>query len=82
MKRIRSVGRRRRVADEYRIRVRHDELVRRYVEEHGSISRKETAELCAVTAPQAHQLLKNMASDRILRRVGSTGRGARYERNA
>ena len=62
--------------------VRHDELVRRHVEEHGSISRREAAELCALTAPQAYRLLKKMESDGILRRVGTTGRGARHNGNA
>ena len=61
--------------------IRHDELVRRHVEEHGSISRREAAELCALTAPQAYRLLKKMESDGILRRVGTTGRGARYDGN-
>ena len=61
---------------------RHDERVRRYVDEHGSISRKEAAELCAIDAPRAYRLLKKMESDGVLRRVGTNGRGARYERNA
>ena len=64
------------------VSIRHDELVRRHVEKHGSISRREAAELCALTAPQAYRLLKKMVSDGILRRVGATGRGARYEGSA
>ena len=61
---------------------RHDERVCRYVDEHGLISRKEAAELCAIDAPRAYRLLKKMERDGVLRRVGAAGRGARYERNA
>ena len=64
------------------VSIRHDELVRRHVEKHGSISRREAAELCVLTTPQAYRLLKKMESDGILRRVGATGRGARYEGSA
>ena len=60
----------------------HDETVRRYVEDHGSISRREAAELCAIDAPRAYRLLKKMETDGVLRRVRTNGRGARYERNA
>lgn len=62
--------------------VRHDEMVRRYVEDHGSISRKDVVDLCAISAPRAYRLLKKMESGGILRRVGTRGRSVRYERNA
>ena len=62
--------------------IQHDEMVRRYVENHGSISRKDAANLCAITSPQAYRLLKKMESARVLRRVGTHGRNVRYERNA
>ena len=52
----------------------------RYVDEHGSISRWEAAEFCALTAPHAYRLLKKMESEGVLRRIGTTGRGAHYER--
>ena len=78
----RRLGDRSDVRGERIVSIRHDELVRRHVEKHGSISRREAAELCALTAPQAYRLLKKMESDGILRRVGATGRGARYEGSA
>lgn len=60
----------------------HEEMVRRYVEHHGSISRKDAANLCSITTPQAYRLLKKMESAGVLRRVGTRGRNVRYERNA
>ena len=63
-------------------RIPHDELVRRYIEDHGSISRKDVVELCAISAPRAYRLLKKMESAGVLRRVGTRGRSVRYERNA
>ena len=62
--------------------VRLEEVVRRYVEDHGSISRKEVVDLCAISAPRAYRLLKKLESEGILRRVGTRGRSVRYERNA
>lgn len=60
----------------------HEEMVRRYVEHHGSIARKDAANLCSVTTPQAYRLLKKMESAGVLRRVVARGRNVRYERNA
>ena len=62
--------------------VQHDEMVRRYLEDHGSISRKDVADLCAISTPQAYRLLKRMESEGTLCRVGTLGRGVRYERSA
>ena len=62
--------------------IQHEEMVRRYVDHHGSISRKDAANLCSITIPQAYRLLKKMESAGILRRVGTRGRNVRYERNA
>lgn len=59
----------------------HEALVLRYVTDRGSISRKETATLCAITAPQAYRLLQAMTSKRMLRRIGARGRSVRYENN-
>ena len=61
--------------------IQHDEMVRQYVEHHGSISRKDAANLCAITSSQAYRLLKKMESAGVLRRVGTHGRNVRYERN-
>ena len=62
--------------------IQPEEMVRRYVEHHGSIARKDAADLCSITSPQAYRLLKKMALAGVLRRVGAHGRNVRYERNA
>ena len=63
-------------------RIQHDEMVRRYIEDHGSISRKDVVSLCSISASRAYRLLKKMVSEGVLRRVGTRGRSVRYERNA
>ncbi len=55
----------------------HGDLVHRYVEEHGSISRTISANLCDITHPQAYRLV----SEAVLRRVGTRGRNVRYEKH-
>ena len=59
----------------------HGDLVRRYVEEHGPISRTIAANLCGITYPQAYRLLNRLVSEASLRRVGTRGRNVRYEKN-
>ena len=59
----------------------HGDLVRRYVEEHGSISRTIAANLCDITYPQAYRLLNRLVSEAALRRVGTRGRNVRYEKS-
>ena len=59
----------------------HGDLVRRYVEEHGSISRTTAANLCDITYPQAYRLLNRLVSEAVLRRVGTRGRNVRYEKH-
>ena len=59
----------------------HGDLVRRYIEEHGSISRTVAANLCDITNPQAYRLLNRLVSEAVLRRVGTRGRNVRYEKN-
>ena len=79
---VRRLGGRRDAGGGRGASARHDEKIRRYVEAHGSISRREAAELCAIDAPQAYRLLKKMETDGVLRRVRTNRRDARYERNA
>ena len=62
--------------------IQHDEMVRRYVEHHGSIARKDVVNLCSITSSQAYRLLKKMELEGLLRRIGTHGRNVRYERNA
>ena len=59
----------------------HDDLVRRYVEEHGSISRTIAANLCDITYPQAYRLLNRLVAEAALRRVGTRGRNVHYEKH-
>ena len=43
--------------------VQHHEMVGRYLEDHSSISRRDVAELCAISDPQGYRLLKKMESE-------------------
>lgn len=54
------------------------EMVKRYVREHGSIQRKDVAELCRLSDRQARHLLEKLIAEGTLRLVGQ-GRAARYE---
>jgi len=59
-----------------------EQMVQQYVEKHGSISRAEAAELCRLSGPQAYRLLQGLAKKGFFLRLGSRGRGVRYERKA
>lgn len=58
--------------------VQQEEMVKRYVREHGSIQRKDVVELCRLSDRQAKHLLGKLVADGTLRLVGQ-GRTARYE---
>jgi ATP-dependent DNA helicase RecG len=58
--------------------LQQEEMVKRYVREHGSIRRKDVVELCRLSDDQAKHLLTKMVADGLLKLVGK-GRGARYE---
>jgi ATP-dependent DNA helicase RecG len=54
------------------------QMVRQYVEKHGSISRAEVAELCQMSPPQAYRLLKSLVKQGFLEPSGKRGRSVRY----
>jgi ATP-dependent DNA helicase RecG len=58
--------------------LQQEQMVKRFVREHGSIQRKDVVELCRLSDRQAKHLLGKLVSDGALRLVGQ-GRGARYE---
>jgi len=62
--------------------LQQEQMVRQYVEKHGSISRAETVELCQITPSQAYRLLKRLVKQGVIVPVVSKGRGARYEGKA
>lgn len=60
--------------------LQHKQMVMEYVEKHGEITRKETAELCRLSGPQAYRLLKGLLDQALLEQIGERGRGVRYRK--
>jgi ATP-dependent DNA helicase RecG len=60
--------------------LQQEQMVLQYVEKHGRITRKEAAELCRITGPQAYRLLDRLAEQGLLIREGDRGRGVGYRR--
>jgi ATP-dependent DNA helicase RecG len=58
--------------------IQQEEMVKRYVREHGEIRRKDVMGLCRLSGPQATRLLGRLTRKGSLRRVG-TKRWTRYE---
>ncbi len=58
--------------------IQHYDNVLRYLEAHDSVSRKEVAELCAISTSQAYRLLKKMEAEGSVHRAGTMGRNVRY----
>jgi ATP-dependent DNA helicase RecG len=59
--------------------IQQEQMVVRYVDEHGSISRSEAAELCRISEDQAYRLLQKLIRRGDLQRSGQTGRAVRYK---
>jgi len=57
--------------------IQQREMVRTFVEQHGSITRRQASELCQVAPLQAGRLLRKLRDEGELRMVGER-RGARY----
>jgi ATP-dependent DNA helicase RecG len=55
-------------------------MVLQYVERHGRITRREAAELCRITGPQAYRLLDRLAQQGLVQREGERGRSVGYRR--
>jgi ATP-dependent DNA helicase RecG len=60
--------------------LQQEQMVLQYVEKHGRITRKDAAELCRVTGPQAYRLLDRLAQQGLVEREGERGRGVGYRR--
>ena len=60
--------------------LQQEQMVLQYVEKHGRITRREAAELCRVTGPQAYRLLQRLAQKGLLEPQGRRGRGVHYTR--
>lgn len=59
--------------------VQQEEMIRRFVRDHGSIGRQDVVELCRLSSDQAKRLLGRLVDDEVLSKVGS-GKKTRYER--
>jgi len=57
--------------------IRQEQMVAPYVGKHGRFTRREAAELCRISSPQARDLLCPMARDGRLARHGK-GKGTCY----
>jgi len=62
--------------------IQQEQMVLQYVQTHGAIARKEAAELCRISGPQAYRLLQQMVNKGVMRQVGKSGRAVRYERKS
>ena len=60
--------------------LQQEQMVLQYVEKYGRITRKDAAELCRISGPQAYRLLDRLAEQRLLAREGERGRGVGYRR--
>jgi ATP-dependent DNA helicase RecG len=60
--------------------LQQEQMVLQYVEKHGRITRKEVAELCRISGPQAYRLLDRLAEQGLLAREGKRGRGVGYRK--
>ncbi|HRT97413.1 MAG: ATP-binding protein [Candidatus Bipolaricaulis sp.] len=58
--------------------LQQEQMVLQYVKKHGRITRKEAAELCQISGPQAYRLLNRLAENGLLRREGERGRSVGY----
>lgn len=60
--------------------LQQEQMVLQYVEKHGRITRREAAELCRITGPQAYRLLDRLAGQGLILREGERGRAVAYRR--
>ncbi len=57
------------------------QMVLQYVEKHGRITRREAAELCRISSPQAYRLLDRLEKQGVIFREGRRGCGVGYRGN-
>lgn len=62
--------------------LQQEQMVLQYVEKHGRITRREVAELCRITGPQAYRLLDRLAQQGLVEREGERGRSVSYRRTS
>lgn len=55
-------------------------MILAFVEKHGKITRREVAELCRLSVPQAYRVLQELANQGLVSKVGEKGRGVHYVR--
>ena len=58
--------------------LQQEQMVLQYVGKHGRITRKEAADLCRLSSPQAYRLLARLVRNGSLVRQGELGRGVAY----
>jgi len=58
--------------------LQQEQMVLQYVGKHGSISRREAAELCRLAPSQAYRLLKQLEGAGKILRIGGSTKGVRY----
>lgn len=60
--------------------LQQEQMVLQYVEKHGRITRRQAAELCRISGPQAYRLLDRLVGLGLLEREGARGRGVAYRK--
>lgn len=60
--------------------IQQEQMVLTYIDKYGSIKRAEVAELCRLTLPQSHHLLKKLERQGKIKQIGKM-RHAVYKRN-
>ena len=60
--------------------LQQEQMVLQYAEKHGRITRREVAELCRITPPQAYRLLDQLVTKGLMAREGKTGQSVGYRR--
>ncbi|GIW33853.1 ATP-binding protein [Meiothermus sp.] len=60
--------------------LQQEQMVLQYVDKHGRITRREAAELCRITGPQAYRLLDRLAERGVIEREGERGRSVAYRK--
>jgi len=61
--------------------LQQEQMVMQYVENNKRITRREAAELCQISGPQAYRLLDRLVTDGKLVREGKRGRGVVYKKS-
>jgi ATP-dependent DNA helicase RecG len=62
--------------------IQQEQMVLQYVQKHGSIARREVAQLCSLSPNQAYRLLKRLEEQGVLHPSGKKGRSTRYVKSS